>query len=151
MYKPPGTAGVKSFTEMVDAREKITLGAAKQHAASLPEEQRRADCGCFKVRCIQCCGPNCVAGVSCFVPCGCCLWTPSCYYGLDLLIGMLMGCNCPEGSNTGTYSCTDLKGNKFSLVKVDGDKGVYAWFSENEWATSHGDTLENAVYCEKCC
>ena len=52
--------------------------------------------------------------VGCMRPCdcGCCLWTPTCFYAfpLTLLIGACL-CQGNDEHHPGAYYCVDLKGN----------------------------------------
>lgn len=139
------TSKAPLITEMVRDGP-MTLGAAQRLAAALPEDQKsRNISGCYKVRCASC--PGCVAGCAVPLQCGGCVWTPASFYLLDLLIGMCF-CNCADERNPGSFSCTDMKGNTYTLVKVD-ERGSLAWFSDND-ACSKGDDLRAGLFCEKC-
>ena len=95
-----------SFDEMVREHAAVTLGEAKQYAAALPAEKRRAACRCYTCFAPAC--PGCCWGVSCLVNfCGACLM-----YNPFL-------CACPADSTPGAWTCTDMKGiTYFSVVKV---------------------------------
>ena len=124
-----------SFQEMVRERGPVDLQEARRYAASLPSHQQGIG-GCYKVRCTCC--PGCVAGYACPVQCGGCVWTPACFY-MDLCIGLCF-CNCADPTSPGAYTCTDLKGIQYDLVKVDGESGTLAYYSAKSTPS---------LYCEK--
>lgn len=75
-----------------------------------------------------CAGSCCeFVGYACPTPCCGCLWTPIIIpYAPCMWIPGLFFCNCARGP--GSYSCTDLKGNVMSLVKVDAEQRTLAYF-----------------------
>ena len=131
--------GAPSFEQMVRANGPITLGEAKQYATQLPlEQQKHPCCACYKVTCPTngcCCKGGCV-GLSCNLLLGGCLWY-GCWF-----------CACNSANNRGIFTCTDLKGNTYNVVKVDGQKAKWACFGENEYAKTKGDQLPVTCYCE---
>lgn len=127
-----------TFDTMVRDHGSITLGEAKQYAQELPPEKRRTACGCYV--CYLASSPSCASHF-----CGCCPVINFC--GGCLLYNPFM-CACPD-SIPGTWTCTDMKGIKYSLVPVDG-KGTLAFFSEHE-SHGHGDALKVSCYCNKVC
>ena len=119
-----GGAEPPGFLDMVRVHGPITLGAARAYARKLdPAQQRHPCCACYKCVCPSngCCCPGACVGLSCNVAFGGCLW----------------------------YSCSDLKGNEYNVVKVDAEKGTWAFFSENRAVgTYKGDNLQVGCYCE---
>ena len=131
--------GAPSFEKMVRDNGPITLGEAKQFARTLPaEQQNHKCCACKKVVCST--GHSCCPG-----SCVCC--TTNVRFGKCLWYGQWF-CACKSNANPGTFSCTDLKGNIYNLVKVDGEKDKWAWFTENEYTKVQGDDLKVSCYCE---
>ena len=122
-----------SFDEMVREHAAVTLGEAKQYAAALPAEKRRAACGCYTCYAPSC--PGCCWGLSCLVNfCGGCLvYNP-------------FMCACPDSSTPGAWTCTDMKGITYFLVPVD-EKGSLAFFSGFEAK----DSQKTSCYCSKLC
>ena len=129
-----------SFVEMVRDSGPITLGDARMFARNLPSNQQKHPCcACYKVRCPTngyCCKGKCV-GVSCHLAFGTFLWYCWPWMGA-----------CTDTHNPGTYSCSDMKGNTYNVVKVmEGERGKWAFFSENNLAMDpQGDDL-NVVGC----
>jgi len=122
-----------TFLEMVRDREPVTLGEAKQYALTLGESED-GFCGCYAVRHTSC--PGCPIG-----------FTPVCVLGTCLWIPQLFVCTCKdEYPPHGASSCVDLKGNHFSLYKVDADHGTLALFAENECAGDKGDSAKAQCY-----
>lgn len=123
---------------MVRDNGMITLRAAKQFAATLsPEQQKHKCCACKQAVCptgAACCKGSCIM-LSPELLCGDCLWY-GCWF-----------CVCKDKANPGTYSCTDMKGNRYNMAKVDGKQDKWACFSENEYVTAKGDDLKVYCYC----
>ena len=139
------------FVSRVRARDAIKLGEARAYAATLPHDTTHPS-GCHRVYCRQgaCCCPNRCVGYarpmrcSCCPCCSQCLWTPACF-GCDLGIGL---CFCVQSdASPGTYSCTDLKGNFYALVRVDEKRGTLAWFSDNVVLKDNMDDTTVSCYC----
>ena len=138
MINKPKTAPAPAFLNMVRAHESITLGDARAYAAALPvDRQSHPCCACRKCVCptsASCCKGKCAA-LSCNLATGACLWY-GCFF-----------CVCKDGP--GSYSCTDLKGNAYNMVKVDAERDTWALFSENaHLGASKGDKLAVQCYCE---
>mmetsp|Transcript_52974 Transcript_52974/g.147037 ORF Transcript_52974/g.147037 Transcript_52974/m.147037 type:complete len:162 (-) Transcript_52974:58-543(-) len=133
--------------EVRDRSKAVTLGAAKAYVSTLPVDQASSVSGCYKVY-----NPSCEAcpfvGYSCPTPCCGCLWTPIIipYAPCVWIVGLFL-CTCKAGP--GSYSCTDLKGNKSSLVKMDAERGTLGYFGENEYVSTSGDGLAVGCYCTK--
>lgn len=129
------------FEEMVRRDGPITLGDAKAYMGSLSTDQKKHPCcGCYTVRCpasSSCCPGSCV-GVTCNSSCGDYLWY-CCFFGACY------------NNDTGMYSCTDLKGNDYVMVKVDKENEKWAWFSENTLVNRKGDEREVSCFCVKTC
>ena len=132
--------GAPAFLDMVRAHEPITLGAARAYAAGLPPaQQKHPCCACRKCVCPtnSCCCKGKCAGLSFNCAIGGCLWY-SCFL-----------CACTDSVHPGAYSCSDMKGNTYHVVKVDAEKGTWAYFSENTaLAASKGDNLQVQCFCE---
>jgi hypothetical protein len=134
--EPPPT-----FDTMVRENSPITLGAARAYAQKLPSDQQKHPCcACYKVRSPTnscCCKDRCV-GLSCHLKLGNCLWY--CWPWM---------CACNDKREPSIYSCSDLKGNTYKIVKVSGSRrGKWACFTENALASSKGDDLEVGCYFE---
>lgn len=143
-------ASKDTFVERVRAGHRVTLGAAKKYAATLEPEAQAGFTGCYSITCPQeasCCAGRCLGWYCPIECCGGCLWTPSWFCFADILIGLCFA-NC-LGPEPGMASCSDLKGNYYALVKVDGERGTLAWFNENQVLSNKGDQLENTCYCFK--
>ena len=129
------------FKEMVRNFEPIRLGDAKEFASNLtPDQQKHPCCACFKIYCTsvsKCCPKKCCS-LSCNILCPCCLW-----YCIPWL------CACKDTKNPGEFSCTDLKGNRYELVKVDAEYETWAFFSENIYLNPKGSDLKASLYCKK--
>ena len=135
-----------SFDQMVREHAAVTLGEAKQYAAALPAEKRRAACGCYTCYTPAC--PGCCWGLSCLVNfCGGCL-----------MHNPFM-CACPDSSTPGAWTCKnhwleglryinciDLTVVSYFLVPVD-EKGSLAFFSGVEVK----DSQNAGCYCSKLC
>jgi hypothetical protein len=128
------------FIEMVRAHGPITLGTARAYAAGLPAaQQSHSCCACRKCVCPSngcCCKGKCAAlSLNCGI--GGCLWY-ACFF-----------CVCKDSAHPGAYSCSDMKGNTYNMVKVDAEKDTWALFSENvALSPSKGDNLAVQCYCE---
>lgn len=137
-----------AFLAAVRGGGKISYGEAKAYASSL---QQKSVCGCYKITVAKgaaCCGGRCV-GYTCPIPCcGGCVWTPGFFCFLDALIGLCF-CTCKDAQPDNAYSCTDMKGNFYALVRVDDEKGTLAWFSENRSLGGKGDSMTNTCFCVK--
>ena len=130
-----------AFLTMVRDHGPITLGEARKYAAALPpNKQKHPCCACYKCVCPTqdgvCCKGQCVS-LSCNMALGGCLWY-SCFL-----------CACIDSAHPGSYSCSDMKGNDYNLVKVDADKGTWAFFSQNAVVgANNGDNQKVKCYCE---
>ena len=142
------SSAAPSVEEMARERSSaLTLGEARQYAQLLPAHTRESNIsGCYKVRSPSC--PGCCLGCAFPLECCGCAWTPASLWGLDIGIGLCF-CNCRSADYPGGFTCTDMKANTYSLVKVNGEKGTLAWFSDNE-ACGKGDMAGVSCYCEKC-
>jgi len=128
-----GACDAPAFQEMVRSREPVTLGEAKRYAMTLDESQD-GFCGCYQVRHTSC--PGCPLGVCPVLALGGCIWIPT-----------FCICTCKDAHpQHGASSCVDLKGNHFSLYKVDAEKGTLAFFAENECVGDKGDDAKAACY-----
>lgn len=129
------------FKEMVRNFEPIRLGDAKEFASSLsPGEQKHPLCACFKVHCTstsRCCAKKCF-GLSCNIRCPCCLWYCIPWLGA-----------CKDTKNPGRFSCIDLKGNRYELVKVDAENQTWAFFNDNVYLNPKGNDLKASLYCKR--
>ena len=74
------------------------------------------------------------------------MYTPAFFCFADMLIGLFF-CNCKDEEYPGSHSCVDLKGESFSLVKVNAESGTYGWFTENKVLSDRGDDLQVRLYC----
>lgn len=119
-----------AMVEMVRERKQIRLGDAKRYAHSIPKDQRGGFCGCFMVRSPHC--PGIPLGCTCPCVCGRCLWYE----------WFLCACKSDEPA---AYSCTDLKGISYYLVKADAEKGTLACFS----GMNLTDAKTNGCFCER--
>jgi len=122
------------MVEMVRERKPIRLGDAKKYAQSIPKDQRGGFCGCFVVRCTSC--PGIPFWCTCPCVCGGCLWYQ----------WFLCACTADE-SEPAAYSCTDLKGIEYYLVKADAERGTLACFSGMGMTAA----TTNSFVCEKVC
>lgn len=134
MMQAPMMNGDKapSFDQMVRERAAVTLGEAKQYAAALPADKRRAACGCY-----TCYTPACP---------GCCVVTCLVNFCGGCLMYNPFMCACPDSSTPGAWTCTDMKGVSYFLVPVD-EKGSLAFFSGFEV----NDSQNVGCYCSKLC
>ena len=127
-----------SFVDMVRDGERVTLGDAWAYAASLPKpKQKHPCCACYKATCpkgVACCPGSCV-WCSCNMNCCGCVWY-SCWL-----------CACEDAEHPGSYSCTDLKSNYYSLVKVDEERGTWAFFNTNTLVSQVGPDMRANCYC----
>lgn len=133
-------SGNAKFVADVRCVSKITLGEAKAYAAGLsPVQHRFGACKCFSMKCPvgarYCAGK--LVGWTCPINwCGSCICTPC------------LVCMCaPDAAVPGVWSCVDLKGNFYALVKVDVERDTWAWFSENQAFGTKGDNLGVCCYC----
>jgi hypothetical protein len=126
-----------NFLQMVRDRQPITLEQAKGNARNM--NNRSIGCGCFSVQRpsnAECCtGNKCCYTMT--VPCICCIAYAPCM------------CVCSDEDNTpGLYTCTDLKGVKYDLMKVDEEKGTLAcWNYHPLTSQKAGDQHEVSCYC----
>jgi len=125
------------FEEMLRERGPITLGDARTKFQKLSEEEQKAPCcGCYCVKTpkgIDCCS-NFPLGPSFNCAIGGCMWY-CCFMAV---------CKAADG----TYNCGDLKGNQYTLVKVE--KNTWAWFSQNEvLQRDEGEDLKVGCYFER--
>lgn len=143
----PGSASKETeFQTKVREWKPVMLRQAKEYSSNLPEEQT-GFCGCYKLR-WKCC-PGCIAGFGCVLNCGCCVWMPSSMYLMDFFV-MCFFCFCNRASRA-WWHCVDLKGNETDLVKVDGERGTLACFSNNECCGASDDSkVESILYLDRC-
>ena len=133
---PIMTDGHVRFETMVRENGPITLGDAKMYAGNLAaDQQKHPCCRCYRVRCptnSSCCPGSCVC-LTCNLSLFDCIWY-SCFFGV-----------CYKGN--GEYSCLDLKGNRYTLVKVDSGNERWGLFTENVIYDAQGDAREVSCYC----
>ena len=132
------------FAGMVRERKPITLAQAKANARQMSEFERKLPCcGCYNVQRpsnAECCAGNrCwyVVNVNFF---GCVT------YCCTALCWPLCVCSDDE-NNPGLYTCTDLKGIKYDIMKVNAEQGTLAWWSYSLFDSTDVDEHENSCYC----
>ncbi len=128
------------FQTVVREKKPITLREAKVNLERIPSDKR-------KLPCCAVYNAQCPTNSSCCPARNLCCYSPN-YACCGIVYYCCFFCACENAQNSpGHYACTDMKGIKYHLMKVDEEKGSLAWWSYSSFHVGPEDNTENSCYC----